>query len=442
MKPRQADRREGPADSPAVGGRWHDHGVHTDRMGASAARRAALAAQGLAGPGRTVEAEGPAPDRGVLRRAVRRLGLLQLDSVNVAVRAHYAPLQARLGAYDRDLLDALAWSDSARSPRTLVEYWAHEASLVPVEDWPLLRWRMRDNAARTGGRLAGALERSPGILEAVYDAVAEHGPLDAAGVEATLGGPGPARAAGGWWNRTDSKIACEHLFAAGALTTATRRGFRRVYDLTERVLPAPVLAADPDRSDAVRELVRRSAAALGVATEPDLLDYYRLPPAEGRAAITELVDAGELVPTDVDGWEAPAYRGPDARVPRRVLGSALLAPFDPLVWFRPRAERIFGFTYRIGIYTPAHLREHGYYVFPFLLDGELVARADLKADRAAGVLRVPGAFAEPGADTASVAPAMARTLHGFAAWLGLDTVAAEGGPLAAPLAAALSHESR
>ena len=410
-------------------------------MTAAAARRAALAAQGLDAPART-----GAPDRGALKRLVRRLGLLQLDSVNVAVRAHYAPVFARLGAYDRDLLDALAWPLTAadRRRRAFVEFWAHEASLLPVEDWPLLRWRMRDNAARTSRWLGSAVDGRPDILDAVQTALAAGGPLEAREVEQVLGDGGErrARAYGGWWHRSDVKVACEHLFATGVLTTGTRRGFRRAYALTEDVLPPDVLARDPDRGEAMRELTRRAAAALGVATEPDLRDHYRLPPAESRVAVTELVDAGELEPVQVAGWDAPAYRAAGARMPRKATGRALLAPFDPLVWFRPRTERIFGFTYRIGIYTPAEQRTHGYYVFPFLLDGHLVGRVDLKTDRAAGVLRVPGAFAEPesperGAHEARVAEELAGALRDMAGWLGVGDVVVEGGPLAPALSRAL-----
>jgi uncharacterized protein len=412
-------------------------GVTPERMTAAAARRAALAAQGL--DRADGAARGNAPDRGTLKRLVRRLGLLQLDSVNVAVRAHYAPPFARLGPYDREMLDALAWPLTAadRRRRAFVEFWAHEASLVPVEDWPLLRWRMRDNAARSGRWLGSVIEKRPDILDAVHDAVAGHGPLEAREVEEVLGDGGErrARAHGGWWHRSDVKVACEHLFATGVLTTGTRRGFRRAYSVSEDVLPPEVLARDPDRDEAMRELTRRAAAALGVATEPDLRDHYRLPPAESQAAVAELVDAGELVPVAVRGWDAPAYRSPTARMPRRSTGRALLAPFDPLVWFRPRTERIFGFTYRIGIYTPAHQRTHGYYVFPFLLDGQLVGRVDLKTDRAGGVLRVPAAFAEPecverGADEGRVAVEMAGALREMAGWLGVDDVVVEGGPLA------------
>lgn len=409
------------------------------RMSLPVARRVALAAQGFGGraPARAT--------RRVLATGVRRLGLLQLDSVNVAVRAHYMPLYARLGAYDRGTLDALAWprTPAERRRRTMVEFWAHEASLLPIEDWPLLRWRMRDNTSRRSRWLAAALEHRPGLLDAVHDAVAAQGPLEAGQVEEVLGDGGTrqARAHGGWWQRSDVKVACEHLFAAGVLTTGTRVGFRRAYDVVERVLPPDVLATDPDRPDAVRELVRRSASMLGVATEPDLRDYYRLPPGECQAAVAELVDAGDLVPVAVDGWAAPAYRSVGARAPRRVEGRALLAPFDPLIWFRARTERLFDFHYRIEIYTPSHQRRHGYYVFPFLLDGDLAARVDLKADREAGVLRVPGAFAEDWvADDrrheTRVAAELAGALEEMAVWLGLDGVVVEGGPLAPALARA------
>jgi uncharacterized protein YcaQ len=409
-------------------------------MSAAEARRTAVAAQGLTGP-RTAGTRGPS--RRTLDAAVGRLGLLQLDSVNVAVRAHYAPLFARLGPYDQEVLDALAWPQTRaqQQRRTLVEYWVHEASLLPVADWPLLRWRMRDNLDRRSRWLGNALDHRPDLLDAVHDAIAAHGPLEAGQVEEVLGHGGErvARAHGGWWTRSDVKVACEHLFAVGVLTTGTRRGFRRAYDVTERVVPPDILARDPDRPDAIRELVRRAAGALGVATEPDLRDYYRLPPVECQAAVAELVDAGELTPVEVDGWGAPAYLAAGARVPRRVTGRALLAPFDPLIWFRPRTQRIFDFHYRIEIYTPAHRRTHGYYVFPFLLDGRLVARVDLKADRAAGVLRVPGTFLEPGADPARVVPELAAELAVMCGWLGLEAVVvdAANGPWTADLGAAL-----
>ncbi|WP_345415728.1 winged helix-turn-helix domain-containing protein [Actinomycetospora chlora] len=412
-------------------------------MSAAQARRTAVAAQGLAGPARRGR-----PTRGTLDAGVRRLGLLQLDSVNVAVRAHYAPLFSRLGPYDRDALDALAWPRTRAEGRrrTLVEYWVHEASLLPVEDWPLFRWRMRDNSARTSRWLGAALDHRPDVLDAVHDAVAQHGPLEASEVAEVLGDAGDrrARAYGGWWQRSDVKVACEHLFATGALTTGTRRGFRRAYEVPERVLPADVLAREPAREEAMRALTRHAAGALGVATEPDLRDYFRLPPGESQAAVAELVDAGELVPVEVEGWGAPAYLSPDAPRPRRVTGQALLAPFDPLIWFRARTLRLFDFHYRIGIYTPAEKRTHGYYVFPFLLDGRLVARVDLKADRVAGVLRVPGAFLEGGRDhpgEARVADALAAELATMAGWLGLEGVVVEGGDLAPALSQAVKAQA-
>jgi uncharacterized protein YcaQ len=413
-----------------------------ETMSAAQARRTAVAAQGLAGPARRAR-----PARGTLAATARRLGLLQLDSVNVAVRAHYAPLYSRLGPYDRDALEALAWPRTAgeRRRRALVEYWAHEASLVPVEDWPLFRWRMRDNEARQSRWLGNALDHRPDVLDAVREAVAAHGPLEASEVEQVLGDAGDrrARAHGGWWRRSDIKVACEHLFATGELTTGTRRGFRRAYELPERVLPPEVYARVPARDEAMRALVGKAATVLGVATEADLRDYYRLPAAESQAAVAELVDAGELEPVAVEGWgdtkPTPAYLAPGARLPRRVAGRALLAPFDPLIWFRPRTLRLFGFHYRIGIYTPAEKRTHGYYVFPFLLDGRLVARVDLKADRAARVLRVPGAFAEDGVDEVRVAGELAAELATMAQWLDLDDVVVDGG---GDLAPALAREVR
>ncbi|MEJ2889901.1 winged helix-turn-helix domain-containing protein [Actinomycetospora aeridis] len=409
-------------------------------MSAAQARRAAVAAQGFGGAARRGQ-----PARRTLAAEVERLGLLQLDSVNVAVRAHYAPLFSRLGPYDRDTLDALAWPQTPAQARrrTMVEFWVHEASLLPIDAWPLFRWRMRDNAARESRWLGSALEHRADVLDAVTAAIAEHGPLEAGGVERVLGDGGDrrARAYGGWWQRSDIKVACEHLFAIGELTTGTRRGFRRAYELTERVLPPEVHARDPARDESMRELIRRAAEVYGVATEPDLRDYHRLPPTESQAAVAELVDAGELVPVQVEGWSAPAYRTPDLRVPRRIAGRALLAPFDPLIWFRARTLRLFDFHYRIGIYTPAEKRTHGYYVFPFLLDGRLVARVDLKADRALGVLRVPGAFLEDGAGHPGeprVAAELAAELATMAAWLGLEGVLVDGGgDLAAALAQAV-----
>ncbi len=270
----------------------------------------------------------------------------------------------------------------------------------------------------------------------MLDAVKEHGPVGAGTLERELGG-GVRATPGSWWNRTDTKRICEWLFGMGQLVTGTRRGFQRLYDLPERVLPVEVLARRVGAEQGARELVSRAGAALGIATELDLRDYYRLRPQRCKQAVAELVEAGELEPVTVQGWRAAAYRHRAARTPRRISGAALLCPFDPLIWDRARTERLFGFRYRIEIYVPKHRRVHGYYVFPFLLDGALVARVDLKADRATGLLRVPAAFAEPGVDISRVVAELAGALREMAHWLQLDGVApGQQGDLAAALAAA------
>jgi uncharacterized protein len=409
------------------------------RLTAAAARRIALAAQGFATPrpaGRI--------DARHIRKVVSTLGLLQLDSVNVFCRSHYMPVFSRLGPYPRDLLDRMA----AHSPspagarsiarpgrRALFEYWAHEASLLPLEIHPLLRWRMASWNTEAWGGIAAIARDNPGLVEEVLQLVTAKGPIRAAqtGIER------PARQPGQMWNWHDGKIALEYLFFAGQVSAAGRVNFERLYDLTQRVLPDDVLAAKtPAEPDAQRELVRIAARALGVATEPDLGDYFRLPRAASKARVAELAASGELLPVAVDGWSAPAYLWTAARRPRRVQARALLSPFDSLIWFRERTERIFGFRYRIEIYTPALKRVHGYYVLPFLLGESLVARVDLKSDRQAGMLRVQSAFAEPGTDRAHVAAELAAELRLTAAWLGLDgVIAAPRGDLAAELAAAL-----
>jgi uncharacterized protein YcaQ len=396
-----------------------------------AARRNALAAQGFA----DARPSGP-PTRRHLQRVIDRTGLLQLDSVNVAVRAHYAPVFSRLGPYPQRLLDDAAWAHSTRAPRLFVEYWAHEASLLPVADWPLLF----SGAKKPGWwrNYGGLADSSPRLVEDILSAVAELGPVGAGTLERELGGAGK-RARGSWWNRSDTKRICEWLFGVGQLTTGARRGFERLYDLTERVLPPEVLAAPRvDEAEGARQLVARSAVALGVATEPDLRDYYRLRPASSQQAVRELVEQGVLEPVRVRGWQQQAYRHASARNPRKVTARALLCPFDPLIWERARTERLFDFRYRIEIYVPEPKRVHGYYVFPFLLDESLVARVDLKADRAAKVLRVPGAFAEPNVDHGRVVAELAAELRLMADWLELDdVVVGDRGDLAAGLGAVL-----
>jgi uncharacterized protein YcaQ len=408
--------------------------VRNRRLSAAQARRIAVAAQGFSEP-RT----GGAITRAHLRRLISRIQVLQLDSVSVAVRAHYAPVFSRLGPYDRDVLDRAAWAHSARSPRLLVEYWAHEAALMAVDDWPLLRWRMRQyRHGRWGAhRFLEALKTNPPLAEDIVAAVAQLGPCTAGQIEAHLAAE-PRAAKGPWWNRSDTKWVAEALFASGVLTTATRVGFARHYDLTERVLPAKVLTAEVDEEDAVRELTLRAAAALGVGTEADIRDYFRLAPGQVKPAIAKLVADGELEQLDVDGWSAPAYLRTGRSVPRVERGTALLCPFDPLIFFRPRVERLFGFHYRIEIYTPATQRQYGYYVWPFLLDGELVGRVDLKADRPANALRVVGAFVEPGRSPSRVAEALAGELEAMASWLSLaDVTVGDRGDLAGQLRAVM-----
>ncbi|MFN8031988.1 MAG: crosslink repair DNA glycosylase YcaQ family protein [Mycobacterium sp.] len=396
------------------------------RLTADQARRVAVAAQGLAEP-----KPNGSVTRAHLRRLIGRIQVLQLDSVSVAVRAHYAPVFSRLGPYDRDVLDKAAWSHSARSPRLLVEYWAHEAALMAVEDWPLLRWRMREYVhGRWGTEI---VQKNARLAEDIVAAVAELGPCTAGQIEAQLEAE-PRGRKGPWWDRSDTKWVAEALFASGVLTTAHRVGFARHYDLTERVLPPHVLAREVDDAEALRELTLRAATALGVATEADIRDYFRLRPAEVKPALAELVAAGALERVEVAGWPAPGYLRAGQIVPRADRGTALLCPFDPLIFFRPRVERLWNFEYRIEIYTPAAKRKYGYYVWPFLVDGRLVGRVDLKADRAAGMLNVLGAFAEPGQDRARVASALAGELQTMAGWLGLGAVSVgERGDVASEL---------
>lgn len=387
------------------------------------ARRVAVAAQGFAEP----KPRGPV-NRAHLRRLISRIQVLQLDSVSVSVRAHYAPVFSRLGPYDRDVIDRAAWSHTPRAPRLLVEYWAHEAALMAVDDWPLLRWRMRE--LRHGRWGAHIVKANPRLADEIVSAVAELGPSTAGQIEAHLEAA-PRKRRGTWWDRSDTKWVTEALFASGVLTTATRVGFARHYDLTERALPSEVLARSIPDDQAVRELTLRAASALGVGTEADIRDYFRMSPQQVKPAIADLVASGELERVEVDGWPAPAYLRAGQVVPRRNRGTALLCPFDPLIFFRPRVQRLFGFHYRIEIYTPAAKRQYGYYVWPFLLDGRLVGRVDLKADRADDALHAVGAFVEPGEPADYVASALARELESMALWLGLAKVAVgERGDLA------------
>jgi uncharacterized protein YcaQ len=390
-------------------------------LSASQARRIVLAAQALAAP---------AGDKPVTRRAVRaladRLGFIQLDSVNVFVRAHYMPLFARLGAYPTSHLDAEAWG---RRP-SLFEYWGHAAVLMPVGLQPLFRWKMeRARGSQRPSGLAKFGRERRAYIDEVLAQVRRRGPVT--GGDFAPEGPREA----GWWNWSEGKSALEWLFWAGEITTRTRRGFERVYDLTERVIPPAILnTPTPDIADAKRELVRISAAAMGVATVADLADNFGMLQADAKARVLELVEAGALEEVRVEGWRTPGYLAAGAKLPRNAAGAALLAPFDNLIWRRERTERLFGLRYRIGIYTPAAQREHGYYVYPFLLGEQLAARVDLKADRKAGRLLVQAAHLEPGAAEDEVLAPLAEALARAAAWQGLSEVAvAKKGGLAAAL---------
>ncbi|TPG37000.1 winged helix-turn-helix domain-containing protein [Mycolicibacterium hodleri] len=400
------------------------------RLTIGQARRVAIAAQGFAEP----KPVGPVT-RAHLRRLVARIQVLQLDSVSVAVRAHYAPVFSRLGPYDRSVLEKAAWSHSAKSPRLLVEYWAHEAALMAVDDWPLLRWRMREYADGRWGK--EIVRKNRQLAEDIVVAVAELGPSTAGQIEAHLESE-PRGHKGPWWDRSDTKWVSEALFASGVLTTATRVGFARHYDLSERVLPPEVFSREVDDDVAVRELVLRASTALGVATETDIRDYFRLGARQAKPVIADLVAEGHLEAVEVEGWSAPAYLRAGQVIPRVDRGTALVCPFDPLIFFRPRVERLFDFHYRIEIYVPEAKRQFGYYVWPFLLDGRLVGRVDLKAERVRSALHVVGAFAEPGQNARGVAAALAGELRSMASWLGLsDVIVGERGDLVGELQAAL-----
>jgi hypothetical protein len=401
-----------------------------DTLTAGEARRIALAAQGFAQARR----EGPVGKR-QLAKLIERLGVVQIDSVNVVSRTHYLPAFSRLGAYPRELLEEIAWGRK----RPLFEYWAHEASLLPLASQPLFRWRMADahDGVGTWRGIARFLRERRAFVDQVLEEIAARGPLSASELE--LGHKGQ----GGWWGWSEAKRALECLFWTGELTTATRRGtFERVYGLPDKVLPKAVLdAPTPSRDEAWRELIRIAGRAMGVATAKDLRDYFRLPVEGFRARLGELVEAGDLVPVTVKGWREPAFLDPAARRPRRISACALLSPFDNLIWFRERTERMFGVRVRLEIYTPAHKRTHGYYVLPFLEGDALTARVDLKADRKAGVLIVQASHAEPWASEAT-AQRLAGELRLMAGWLGLDAVRVERrGDLAGELGAAASRSS-
>ncbi|WP_419709155.1 winged helix-turn-helix domain-containing protein [Pseudomonas sp. NFX224] len=376
------------------------------------ARRLALAAQGFNGrqSPATIKASG-------LNRLIERLGILQIDSVNAVVRSHYLPLFSRLGSYSSDLLDQAAWSSGRR--RTLFEYWGHEASLLPLSMYPLMRWRMQ--RATRGEDIYQQLARfgreQQDTIRRVLAAVEQQGALGAGSLSTRQERAGP------WWDWSAEKHALEWLFAAGEVTVAGRRRFERLYDLPERVIPSAILAHPlPDEAEAQRGLLLHAATALGVGTEKDLRDYFRLNPSDSRPRLAELVEAGELLICDVQGWKQLAYCLPEPKVPRKVEASALLSPFDSLIWERSRTERLFDFRYRLEIYTPQDKRVYGYYVLPFLHNERIAARVDLRAERAAGRLAVHAVHEEEtGLDEKGML-ALAVHLRRMAGWLGLAQV--------------------
>lgn len=412
----------------------------------SQARRVALRAQGLDRP--RAERSGPATLRH-LQQVVDRVGLLQIDSVNVVARAHLMPAFSRIGPYDPALLDRAA----GRAPRRLVETWAHEASYVPPETYALLGWRRRAYQQHAWGSIREVPLRYSPLVGEVLAMIAADGPLTASEVHARVEGDAPRDRTEWGWNWTAAKRVLEYLFFTGQVASARRNPqFERCYDLTERVLPPHVLAApEPDEDDAVRALLAVAARAHGVASERCLLDYFRIRGPRARRAVRDLVDEGTLVPVTVEGWARPVYLHADADLPRRATGRALLSPFDPLVFERRRLEELFGLRYRIEIYVPEPQRVHGYYVLPFLRGERLAALVDLKADRRAGLLRVlaahpapPGSTTPGGEDPGAVAADLAAELRLLAGWQGLDDVVVAGrdgaprGALAPVLAGALA----
>ncbi|WP_423916122.1 winged helix-turn-helix domain-containing protein [Candidatus Poriferisodalis sp.] len=394
------------------------------RLSLRAARRLAIGAQGLAAPlpaGRG--------DVRHLRTAMNRMGLLQIDAVSVLARSHLLVLRARLGGSHDAALGLLERAAYPRQPerRELTEYWGHEASFVRACDWPLYRWRMRRGSEGEMWPLYVRFERDERAR--IDDAIAwldSNGPAMSSELDTAMGwGPGVR---GPWGTRSNAKLALGWLFWAGHVGVAARAGFTRRYDLIERVLPGDVLALDIDEPDAHRALLCQAAACLGIATADDLIDYHRLPKRIARARLGELTEDGALCETAVEGWDVPAYVPADVHLARKRSRSVLLSPFDPLVWYRPRAERLFGFHYRIEIYTPKAKRQYGYFVLPFLHDDALVARLDLRFDRERGRLEVPAAWAEPGwwptgdaAETDALA-ALATELNALSAWCGGEGV--------------------
>jgi len=402
-----------------------------DAVSPALARRIALAAQGF---GRALPGS---PGLRQVSGVVERLGMLQIDSVNVFERSHYLPVFSRVGHYDRGLLDRLSYGRRGR----LLEYWAHQAAFIPRELWPLFEFR-REEYRQRGSEWGGWLVENRTLADWLRRELEANGPMRASAIEHDSN-----ERRGPWWGWSDVKRTLEWMFRVGEVVCVERQRFERVYALPEQALAPELLREPPAEADAVRELVAFAASALGIATEADLADYWRMKRAPVRAAIHDLEDAGELVPVEVPGWTTgsrptPTWVHRDARRPRRIEASAVLSPFDPIVWFRPRTERLFDFHYRIEIYTPEPERKFGYYSLPVLIDDDVVGRIDLKSDRKARVLRVQSAWAEAGA-LPETAQRLVPVLRRAASWQDLDDIEVNGrGDLAPALCAELAASER
>lgn len=402
----------------------------TSDFSAEEARRIAVAAQGFADPrpvGRV--------DARHFRRVLGRLGLVQIDAVNVVARSHYLPFYARLGPYPQEALDEFAWSG-----RHMFEYWGHAASLIPLEDYPLYRHRMEQ---RDGDRWSAQVrDRFDAYVEDILGQVHERGPL----VIGDLEGGGPRR--GGWWGWSDAKIVVEHLFRAGRVAVTRRTGFQRLYDTPERAFPDEVRSLPaPSPEEAYRTFLLRAARHYGIGTAADLSDYYRVGRGGGgggwrraQTVLDELAEEGAIERVGVEGWAEPAYLSLEAKLPRSIEARAVVSPFDSLVWFRDRTERVWDFRYTLELYVPPPRRRFGYYVLPMLLNDQLVGRVDLKSDRRGSVLLARAAHVEEGQDPRRVAGELAAELRQMASWLGLERAqAAPRGNLGPALRTALGR---
>lgn len=401
-------------------------------ISAAEARRLTLAAQGF---GATRTRGTPAK----LRKLASRLNAFQIDSVNVLVRAHYMPAFSRLGPYPTSALDTLAYDK-----RELFEFWGHAACLLPMENYPLFRWRMEGQ--QRAEWYAGVSPMARRFIENVYREVADNGPMGAG--QLSMGGKGK----GNWWGWSDGKRAMEVLFRVGRVAVSARRNFERLYDLTERVIPKKVLSAPaPDADESKKQLLVMAAKSHGIGTAKDIAGYFHIEnwwdrvSVNGKRArsnlpryVEELVEDARLVAVDVEGWKEKAYIVPGARIPREVHARALVSPFDPLLWERKPTQRIFGFDYQIEIYVPEPKRVYGYYVLPFLLGDRFAGRVDLKADRKRGALLVQSAWVEPKMKVKEVAEELSAELSLVASWLGLEQIeVGDRGDLAPALRRAL-----